>query len=157
MIAGMPMRETATDGDYLLDDTLDFMRLLWSIEHGLQKQSKRMEAELGLTGPQRLVLRIVGRFPGISAGELARIVKLHPSTITGILQRLVKRRLLRRETDPDDSRRARLWAAPAASRYTRRSNGTVEDTVRRALAGIGARNLRGARRVLTELARVLNG
>jgi DNA-binding MarR family transcriptional regulator len=144
------------DGDHPLDETLDFMRLLWSIEHGLQRQSKRMEAELGLTGPQRLVLRIVGQFPGISAGELARVVRLHPSTITGILHRLVKRRLLRRQRDPKDSRRARLWNAPAARRYTRSSTGTVEDTVRRALAGTGAQNVRGARAVLGELARVLN-
>ena len=61
--------------EYRLDPTLDFMRLLWSIEHGLHKRSKRMKAEIGLTGPQRLVLRIVSRFPGLSAGELARIAQ----------------------------------------------------------------------------------
>jgi DNA-binding MarR family transcriptional regulator len=138
-----------------LDDTLDFMRLLWAIEHGLQKQSKRMEAEFGLTGPQRLVLRIVGQFPGMAAGELAEVVKLHPSTITGIVQRLVKRRLLRRERDPEDSRRVRLWVAPAAKRYTRRSGGTVEDRVRKALTGVGHVNVNGARLVLAELARAL--
>jgi MarR family transcriptional regulator, organic hydroperoxide resistance regulator len=152
----MPVRTAPTEADHPLDETLDFMRLLWSIEHSLQKQSKRMESEIGLTGPQRLVLRVVGQFPGISAGALARVVKLHPSTITGILQRLVKRRLLRRERDPDDSRRTRLWTAPAAKRYTRRATGTVEDTVRRTLAGIRAGHVRGARVVLTELARVLN-
>jgi DNA-binding MarR family transcriptional regulator len=145
-----------SDAERPLDETLDFMRLLWSIEHGLQKQSKRMEAELGLTGPQRLVLRIVGQFPGLSAGELAGVVKLHPSTITGILQRLVKRRLLRRERDPDDSRRTRLWAAPAAKRYTRRSSGTVEHSVRRVLANRAGQQARGARAVLAALARVLN-
>lgn len=51
---------------------LDVMRLLWSVEHRLQSRSKLMEAELGLTGPQRLVLRIGSRSPGRSAGELAR-------------------------------------------------------------------------------------
>jgi DNA-binding MarR family transcriptional regulator len=152
----MPEHTAPAEAHYPLDETLDFMRLLWSIEHSLQKQSKRMEAEIGLTGPQRLVLRVVGQFPGISAGELARVVKLHPSTITGILQRLARRRLLRRERDPEDSRRTRLWTAPAAKRYTRRATGTVEDTVRRALAGVRAEHVRGARVVLTELARVLN-
>src|SRR5260370_41656340 len=73
---------------YPLDPALDFLRLLWAIEHGLQRMSKRMEASLGVTGPQRLVLRIVGRFPGLSAGDLAHILPLPPSTITGILQRL---------------------------------------------------------------------
>ena len=144
------------DRDHPLDPTLDFMRLLWSIEHGLQKQSKRMAAELGLTGPQRLVLRIVSRFPGLSAGDLARIVRLHPSTITGIIQRLASRRLLRRERDRADSRRTRLWATAGARRYTTRSTGTVEETVRRAIAGSGPSNVRGARRVLAEIARALS-
>ena len=61
-----------------LDPVLDFMRLLWSVEHELQSTSKRMETTLGITGPQRLVLRIVIERPGLSAGELARIVHLHP-------------------------------------------------------------------------------
>ena len=64
------------------------MRLLWAVDHGLQRRSKRMAATLGVTGPQRLVIRIVGRFPGISAGRLASILHLHPSTLTGILRRL---------------------------------------------------------------------
>src|SRR5436190_24301628 len=67
-----------------LDSVLDFMRLLWSIEHGLQSTSKRMGASLGITGPQRLVLKIVSEFPGLSASELAHVVRLHPSTITGV-------------------------------------------------------------------------
>jgi DNA-binding MarR family transcriptional regulator len=151
------MRRTpAAASEYRLDPTLDFMRLLWSIEHGLHKRSKRMKAEIGLTGPQRLVLRIVSRFPGLSAGELARIVMLHPSTITGIVQRLVRRRLLRRERDPGDSRRARLWPEPSARGFTRHSRGTVEGVVTVALRTTGTANVRAARTVLTELARALS-
>ena len=151
----MKSQDDAAPREHPLDPTLDFMRLLWSIEHGLQKRSKRMKAEIGLTGPQRLVLRIVSRFPGLSAGELARIVMLHPSTITGIVQRLARRRLLRRERDPGDSRRARLWPEAGARRYTRQSRGTVEEAVTRALRTTGGANVRAARTVLTELARVL--
>jgi DNA-binding MarR family transcriptional regulator len=138
-----------------LDPVLDFMRLLWSIEHGLERESKRMAATIGLTGPQRVVLRIVAKFPGLSAGELASIIHLHPSTITGIVQRLVARRLLRRDRDPDDSRRTRLWAEPAARRYVERLEGTAEQTVGRALRRAGGSHRRGARIVLEEIALAL--
>src|SRR5687767_2152083 len=94
-----------------LDPVLEFMRLLWSIEHGLHSTSKRMGSTLGITGPQRLVLRIVRQFPGISAGELAHVVQLHPSTLTGVIQRLVRKKLLIRERDPRDSRFLRLRVA----------------------------------------------
>ncbi|HYM25991.1 MAG TPA: MarR family transcriptional regulator [Vicinamibacterales bacterium] len=140
----------------LLEPTLDFMRLLWSIEHSLQRMSKRMESELGVTGPQRLVLRIVGHFPGLSAGELAHIVRLHPSTITGILQRLASRRLIARERDPADSRRTRLRLAPRGRVYARSSRATVEGVVAAALRRSGARNVKAARTVLAELARRLD-
>ena len=151
----MPLRHDTSDARYTLDPVLDFMRLLWSVEHGLQRMSKRMENELGITGPQRLVLRVVGRFPDLSAGELAHIVRLHPSTITGILQRLVTRGLLERKRDPNDSRRARLRLNARALPYTRTSAGTVEKAVTQALKRVGASNVRAARKVLTEVAAAL--
>jgi DNA-binding MarR family transcriptional regulator len=138
-----------------LDPILDFMRLLWSVEHGLQRISKRMENELGITGPQRLVLRVVGQFPGLSAGELAHIVRLHPSTITGILQRLVAGGWLERRTDPKDTRRVQLRLKPHATPYTKTTRGTVERAVRNALTRVGGSKVSSAREVLAEIDRQL--
>jgi DNA-binding MarR family transcriptional regulator len=144
------------EGDFALDPILDFMRQLWSIEHSLQRISKRMGSELGITGPQRLVLRVVGRFPGLSAGEVAHVVRLHPSTMTGILRRLVASKLLLRERDPRDSRRWRLRLRPRAMAYTRTAPGTVEHSVQLALRRAGTSNVRAARQVLAEVARRLD-
>jgi DNA-binding MarR family transcriptional regulator len=152
----MPFRRENGSPVYPLDSVLDFLRLLWSVEHGLQRTSKRMEATLGITGPQRFVLRIVGRFPGMSAGELAHIVQLHPSTITGILQRLVSRRFLVRDRDAADGRRIQLRLTRRARGFTRGSGGTVERAVVRALARVSERHLRGAREVLVALAESLD-
>src|SRR3954469_22948255 len=76
-----------------LGDVLEFMRVLWALDHALQSASKSMAARLGVTGPQRLVVRMVGRYPDISAGALARLLHVLPSTLTGVLQRLVARDL----------------------------------------------------------------
>lgn len=143
------------DSAKLLDPALDFMSLLWNIEHGLQSTSKRMGATLGVTGPQRLVLRIVSRAPGMSAGELAEVMRLHPSTVTGVLQRLVDKKLLIRRTHPDDSRRARLYVTKGAGRFTRPLAGTVEAAVSKALARVPAAHLDHSRGVLTAVARAL--
>jgi len=51
------MPHAGTESEYGLD-AVDFMRLLWSIEHGLWRLSKRMENEISITGPQRLVLHL---------------------------------------------------------------------------------------------------
>lgn len=135
-----------------LPDVLQFMRLLWAIVHALQKTSKRMSAEIGVTGPQRLVLRVVGLVPGISAGRLAAVLHLHPSTLTGILQRLLTQRLLQRSTDPHDRRRAVLRLTARGARVNAANQRTVEAAVRRALAIVPPRDRGAARRALTRLA-----
>ena len=135
-----------------MDETLDFMRLLWSVEHHLQSTSKLMEARLGITGPQRLVLKVVAQFPGISAREVSHIVRLHPSTITGILQRLTKKGLVLRGADPVDTRRFRLRVQPAARRYTHATKGTVDFAVERALKRLPKNTVDAARTVLTAIA-----
>lgn len=151
----MPSR-AAPDPQAPLDPVLDFLRLLWRIEHSLEATSKRMEGSLGITGPQRLVLLIVSRFPGISAGDLAAIIHLHPSTITGVVQRLVDKKLLVRRRDERDSRRVRLTLRNGAKRLTRRSPGTVEAAVAGALRRAPAAHLRNARLVLQSIAAALD-
>jgi MarR family transcriptional regulator, organic hydroperoxide resistance regulator len=138
-----------------LDPVLDFMRLLWHVEHGLQSTSKRMESAFGITGPQRLVLRIVSTRPGLSPGDLARIVHLHPSTITGILQRLEKKALLRRERDNNDRRRIQLRPQAAARGFLAASTGTVESAVTQALTRVPVYRVRHAREVLSAIASAL--
>jgi len=117
-----------------LGEVLSFMRVLWAVDHGLQSVSKRMEDHLGVTGPQRLVLRMIGRFPGIAAGELAELLHVHPSTLTGVLRRMVKRDLIVRKHDPSDARRALFDLAPRGRELDKTRSGTVEAAVRRALA-----------------------
>ena len=128
------------------------MRLLWALVHQLQKRSKRMAAELGVTGPQRLVLRVVGLMPGASAGTLAAVLHVHPSTLTGVLQRLVDQRLLRRLSDARDRRRAVLHLTSRGERINATSNGTVEAAVATALRGLGRRDAAAAERALTVIA-----
>ena len=81
---------------------LQFMQVLWAVVHGLESTSKPMTKRIGVTGPQRLVLRVIGLSPGLSAGDVATILHLHPSTLTGVLQRLIGQRLVRRLHDPKD-------------------------------------------------------
>jgi DNA-binding MarR family transcriptional regulator len=134
-----------------LDSTLDFMRLLWTIENCLQSTSKRMSSTLGITGPQRLALRVVARFPGISPKEVAELLRLHPSPITGVLQRLVDKGLLARDRSARDGRRAHLRIKPAAARFTRGNKGTVEAAIARALRRLPATSVRRAREVLVAI------
>jgi MarR family transcriptional regulator, organic hydroperoxide resistance regulator len=144
-------RGTASEQGPALGRVLDFMRLLWALDHGLQSTSKRMEAVLGVTGPQRLVLRIVGQFPGTSAGEVANILHIHPSTLTGVLKRLQARGLIEREADPSDARRARLRLTTEGQVLNRTRAGTVEAAIRRVLGQLQPEKVQVVQEVLSLL------
>ena len=140
-----------------LGEVLEFMRLLWAVDHGLQSTSKRMESTLGLTGPQRLVIRLVGRFPDITAGMLAQILHVHPSTLTGVLKRLEKRGLLERKSDPLDGRKALFSLTDEGRSLDIPSEGTVESAVQRVLARLSRPRILATQEVLTALAQELGG
>ena len=137
------------------DPVLSFQRLLWRLDHALQRRSKRTARELGLTGPQRLALRILGRFPGLPAGELAALLHLHPSTLTGVLARLEGKGWVRRRVDPKDRRRALFGLTERGGALDTGEAPTIEAAVRAALAGTPSAVGQAAREFLEHLAREL--
>ena len=139
-----------------LGPVLDFMRLVWAVDHALQKTSKRMQTAIGVTGPQRLVLRIVSRFPGITAGQIARLLHVHPGTLTGVLRRLERQGLLHRRADPTDRRRARLGVTEKGRQLEGLDHQTVEAAVGRVLATAPPDTVRAAKDLLVDLAAALD-
>jgi DNA-binding MarR family transcriptional regulator len=150
-----PRKPTFVTPPLSLGNVLDFMRLIWALDHALQQASKRMKSAIGVTGPQRLVIRIVTRLPGIPAGQIAQLLHVHPSTLTGVLKRLEEQGLIQRRPDPKDGRRAFLGITAKGRRIDAAGAGTVEGAVERLLSRTSASALKGARAVLADLASAL--
>jgi MarR family transcriptional regulator, organic hydroperoxide resistance regulator len=129
-------------------DLIELMRLFWAIEHLLRRTSKLLYRRTGITGPQRLVLRIIEQRSGISASELVEAIHLHKSTLTGILKRLEAQQLLVRAPDPADRRRMCLRANRNARATRPREVPTLEAALRRVLPRLSLAERRCIRRVL---------
>ena len=65
-------------------------------------------------------------------------------------------RLIRRRADPADGRRVLVDLTPFGKTVSERTDGTIEDGVRRALRKASARDIDATRRVLTAIARELD-
>jgi MarR family transcriptional regulator, organic hydroperoxide resistance regulator len=141
--------------DRPLGAALEFLRALWGVNHGLESKSRRMKTRLGVTGPERMVVRLVGRYPEISAGQLARILQVHPSTLTGLLRRLVERSVLVRGSDSGDGRRALFSLTKRGRRLDVAKDGTVEAAVGSTLQSLSPRDVRVTVAVLEALKRKL--
>jgi DNA-binding MarR family transcriptional regulator len=93
-----------------------------------------MERTLGISGPQRLVLREVNRRPGIVPGSLAGLLGIHPSTVTGLVDGLAALSLVERRREGADRRSVHLFPTSAGSALLVREEETIESVVQRSAA-----------------------
>jgi DNA-binding MarR family transcriptional regulator len=135
-----------------LGAVLEIIRLLWAVDNGLHATSKRMTEIMGVTGQQRLLIRLIGKFPGATSGELADILEMPQSSISAIVELLVRRGMARRDRDAEDRRRLRISLTPRGKEIDAEWVGTVEASVRRALQKADAAKIRTLEELLGRLA-----
>jgi DNA-binding MarR family transcriptional regulator len=150
----MSRRQPSPD-EHAADRALEFIRVIWAVDHALQSISKRMVQRLGLTAPQRLAVRFIGLYDGVTLGALARLLHLHPGTVTGIVDRLVELRLVTRTRSDEDTRRVHLALTAGGRALDRQRSGTVEAAVRRALRGVPEREVEQAAALMLNIAEAL--
>jgi trehalose 6-phosphate phosphatase len=148
---GVPIEAENTPVSLVLGETLEFMRLLWAVDHAMHKRSKRMGRELGVTGEQRMALRLAAHARKATAGELAMLLHVHPSTLTGMLKRLARQGLVATATDHRDRRRIFVTVTPKGMHAARAAKPTIESALSRALASSSPADIQGARAVLERM------
>jgi DNA-binding MarR family transcriptional regulator len=116
------------------------LAVLWELNHALEATSSRMQTELGVTAQQRMLIRIVGKFPGIAAGQLAAVLRIHPGTLSTAIARLEKRGLLLRERDEHDQRRVVLALTAKGRSFDVPAPRTIESAAARVLKRVSARD-----------------
>lgn len=103
--AGPPLPEDLGVGASPSAD--EILRSIRRILQGITIHSKKLYRETGMTLPQLLCLRgIAGADrPEFTAAEVSRKVRLSPGTVTGIIDRLEHKGLVRRERRSQDRRK----------------------------------------------------
>lgn len=143
--------------DVPLGPELDFLRTLWRANHALERLSAHMESRLGVTLQQRLLIRCVGKFPGLTAGQLAALLHLDPSTVSSALKRLRKRGMVRTLRDPDDARRAFVALTARGRIVDAERRETAEAAVSELLSVSPPDEIDAAKRTLSRLVLLVEG
>ncbi len=89
----------------LVQETMQNLR---KVVKAIEDYSHRVERHFGLTGPQLWALWELGRNGPMSLKGLSEHMHLDPSTLVGVIDRLVAKDLVLRSQDPDDRRKVSL-------------------------------------------------
>lgn len=82
---------------------------LRKVIRAIDLRSKQLNREVGLTGPQLLVMQSIGKVPGIMVRQIADNINLSAATVTSILDRLEARELVQRIRSTEDKRRVGVF------------------------------------------------
>jgi DNA-binding MarR family transcriptional regulator len=85
----------------MVAEIMDNIRRVFQV---VNEQSKHVERETGLTGPQVWAIKVLSSQGTVRVSDLARKMYLHPTTVVGILDRLEKRGLVFRTRSLEDRR-----------------------------------------------------
>jgi len=99
----------------------EIMQSLRRIIKSLQNYSQTVYSNFGITGPQLWVLKAIYQNGSISLGELSEEMYLHPSTITGAVDRLEKKGYVLRNRNGDDRRVVKVRLTPKGNRLTKKA------------------------------------
>ena len=129
----------------------DLRLLLWKAGRTVSRHYRARVAQMDLTAGQATALLLLAESPGCTLGSLAQGLGTDLATTSTMVDRLMSAKLVRRETDQADRRRALLFPSEKALGLT-----TQLETARRETA-IYLRDLLGEERahLLADLLRQL--
>lgn len=110
------------------------LRALRTIMQAVDIHSRKLASEHAITVPQLLCLSAVVEDASLSVASLARTVHLRPSTVVGIIDRLERKGLVRRERDGRDRRVVHMIPTPAGEDLVRTAPSPLQADFAAALA-----------------------
>jgi DNA-binding MarR family transcriptional regulator len=128
---------------------LDSIRIL--VEE-LRQSSRTVERKLGISGAQLFVLQQLGAVPAGSLNELAERTLTHQSSVSVVVARLEKKRLVERTPSGLDRRRLEIRLTEKGRRLLARAPSPIQERI---LDSIGAFS-GSERRKLAELLQEMN-
>jgi DNA-binding MarR family transcriptional regulator len=104
----------------------EVMQSLRRIFKAIQDYSHEVSNKFGITGPQLWALKTISQNESLSLSELSKRMYLHPSTITGLIDRLEKKSYVERERDQKDRRVIYVQLTPKGRRIVKKAPNPIQ-------------------------------
>jgi DNA-binding MarR family transcriptional regulator len=121
----------------------------------IQSYSKQALREFGISGPQLWLLRTLEDHGPLSVGDLADRMYLHISTVSGVVDRLQRRRLAGRQRDDRDRRVVRIRLTRRGRNLLRNAPEPAQGKLLYGLERLSRAELRRLRGSITKLVEIM--
>ncbi len=151
----MTRRGSARDPGRRETDTAGIVQGLRRMVRALQTYSQEVRSAYGLTGPQLWALKTLERHGRMTVGRLAAALAVHQSSISILLLRLERRRLVRRIRSRPDRRIVHVALTPRGAAVAADAPEAAQGRLLHALGSMSAEQLRRTRRVVDQLVQAM--
>ncbi len=116
-----------------------------------RRLTKGMASGFGLTGPQLTILKLLESFQDLSLSTLSERIRAQNSTVTGIVDRMEREGLVRRERSKADRRVVHIRLSEKGARLAREIQVEPMEIFRGALLSLPHADLRDLLRIMNKL------
>ena len=144
----MPPSPAATDSRLEVDSIVETIIYLYTESRRL---TKGMASAFGLTGPQLTVVKLLETFDNLSLSSLSERIRAQNSTVTGIIDRMEREGLVRRERSTTDRRVVHIRLSDKGQKLARQIQVEPMEIFREAVASLTQADLRDLLRIMNKL------
>jgi len=118
-----------------------------------RRLTKGLASQFGLTGPQLTVIKLLESFDDLSLSSLSERIRAQNSTVTGIIDRMEREGLVRRERSTSDRRVVHIRLSEKGLKLARQIQVEPMEIFRGALLSLSQADLRDLLRIMNKLQR----
>jgi MarR family transcriptional regulator, organic hydroperoxide resistance regulator len=141
-----------TDKDREIAEIVDDLRRIFQAVHSYTRRAKK---ESGLTGPQLWAIKMIADAGSIRVSDLSKKMYLHPATVIGILDRLIRLGLIKKTRSRTDRRVVHVSLTKAGKEVVERSPEVAQGMIVSGLEALSAPRLGKISDGMKEMVRIL--
>ena len=116
----MPKKVTRSTA---ISETMQSLRRIFK---AIQDYSQEVSKKFGITGPQLWALKTLSTEGSLSVGDLSKKMYLHPSTVTGVVDRLEKKGYVVRDRGQKDRRVVKVQLTLKGRRLVKKAPNPIQ-------------------------------
>lgn len=141
-----------TDKDMIIAEIVDDLRRIFQAVHSYTRRAKKAS---GLTGPQLWAIKMIADLEVVRVSDLSKKMYLHPATVIGILDRLARLGLIKKNRSRKDRRVVHVTLTAKGEKIVKQSPEVAQGMIVSGLEALSIQKLGKICDGMKEMVRIL--